>query len=100
MSISNNVRNFECKNSLKRFLLLFAKNQAYSPLKSPVIFQKREHPLNNPTMFEGPNTADVETHCSKDHFCMHPCNCRDHGMSRFKNGLDNGVRSLARRSFS
>ena len=51
-------------------------------------------------MFEGPDKADVETHCSKDHFCMYSCNSRDHGMSRFENGLDNGVWSLARRSFS
>ena len=59
-----------------------------------------EHPLNNSPIREGPDQSDVETHRSKDHFCMHPCNSRTHGRNRFENGLDNGVRSLSGRSFS
>jgi len=51
-------------------------------------------------MFESTDKADIETQRSKDHFCMYPFDSRDHGMSRFENGLDNGVRSLAGRSFS
>ncbi len=58
-----------------------------------------KHPLDYTVMFEGPNIVDIETHRSKDHFIMHPCNSRYHGMSRFENGLSPGNRFLKIRLF-